>query len=216
MKRCQLKRARTIYWSNASYWGYRKRVSDLMVVVVSGSVLEPWPWGNKFIFDAFKRMWASNPGAMAYFCTCWKEHSALSSHMQLLMLSIAQGVFNHLDWGELRVKQTFAAEVMRLETESRRQTVQMAVSELLRDFPEIRQLWLQSIYHLDLVREMKKCPSKWRSRPCSMSGQRKVDIAREARINRQLLTMIQFAFRYPIFCCRLIWVSAELDAPAVN
>jgi len=66
--------------------------------------------------------WASNPGAMAIFLACWIQHSSLSRPAEVLMLSIAKGVFENLD--AERGKQTFASEVVRLESESRVKFVQ--------------------------------------------------------------------------------------------
>ena len=47
--------------------------------------------------------------------TCFMEHFSLSSLVQVAMLGLSKTVFLDLDWGALRVKQRFAAEVMRLE-----------------------------------------------------------------------------------------------------
>ena len=58
--------------------------------------------------------------------------------MQLAVLTLAECVFQNLDWGALRLKQMFAAEVMRLETESGDAEVQRTLSVVLRRFPEIR------------------------------------------------------------------------------
>ena len=68
------------------------------------------------------------------------EHSSLSKFTLLGMLGAASVVFTAMDWGALRLKQMFAAEVRRLETQSDDETVQAAVSCLLADFPEIREL----------------------------------------------------------------------------
>ena len=76
--------------------------------------------------------------------TCWIEHSSLSGAAQIAMLGIAGGVFKHLDYSAWRVKQMFAAEVLRLEAESPDQCVKLAASRLLYQFPEIQELWLQS------------------------------------------------------------------------
>ena len=56
------------------------------------------------------------------------------------MLGAASEVFADMDWGALRVKQMFAAEVRRLETHCDDVDVQDAVSCLLTEFPEIREL----------------------------------------------------------------------------
>ena len=119
----------------------------LVTVVLFGLIVEPW--GSKGILQAgataLKLWWASNPGAMMQVFSCWKKHGSVSLPGQLIVLSTARAVFNHLDSSACLVKQMFATEVMRLETESRDQSVQLIVSRLLHEFPEIRQLrlWLQ-------------------------------------------------------------------------
>ena len=60
--------------------------------------------------------WASNPGTMANFSACWIQHTSLSRPAEVPMLSIAKGGFENLD--AARGKQTFAAELVRLESES--------------------------------------------------------------------------------------------------
>ena len=63
---------------------------------------------------------------------------------QCMILNLAEYVLK-MDWGELRVKQLFAAEVLRLEREAESQdaSVRRAVPKVLDRFPEIRQLWLR-------------------------------------------------------------------------
>ena len=58
----------------------------------------------------------------------------------MIILGAALNVFDDLDWGALRVKQMFAAEIIRLETESRHPYVQERLSKILHQFPEIRSL----------------------------------------------------------------------------
>ena len=76
------------------------------------------------IFDAgapaFRLRWASNPGAITHLLTCWIEHSnsSLDPRGQMIVLGAALNVFDDLDWGALRIRQMFAAEIIRLETES--------------------------------------------------------------------------------------------------
>ena len=83
---------------------------------------------------------------MTRLLTCFMEHFSLSSLVQVAMLGLSKTVFLDLDWGALRVKQRFAAEVMRLEAAgSDHKSVRWALSELLREFPEIRILWPESI-----------------------------------------------------------------------
>ena len=79
---------------------------------------------------------------MTLLFTGWIQQFSLSLFTETLLLSIANCVFKRLDWRELRVKQQFAAEIKRLEAESHRTcaSVQGAVSQLLLDFPEIREL----------------------------------------------------------------------------
>ena len=72
--------------------------------------------------------------------TCWIQHSSLSGAAQLIVVLTARAVFNDLDSSPRRVKQMFAAEVTRLETESCDKSVQRVASRLLRERPEIRQL----------------------------------------------------------------------------
>ena len=55
----------------------------------------------------------------------------------------ARGVFKFLDTSAIRVKEMLAAEVTRLEAESRDKTVRHVVYGVLRECPEIRQLCLQ-------------------------------------------------------------------------
>ena len=116
----------------------------MMVVTMSGPMREPW--GLNCIFEAFNACFTSNPGAMTRLLTCFMEHFSLSSLVQVAMLGLSKTVFLDLDWGALRVKQRFAAEVMRLEAAgSDHKSVRWALSELLREFPEIRILWPESI-----------------------------------------------------------------------
>ena len=117
------------------------------------------------IFDAgapaFRLWWASNPGAITHLLTCWIEHNnSLESRGQAIVLGASLNVFNDLDWGALRLKQMFAAEIIRLETESHHPGVQKHVAKILHRFPEIRSLacaasapcWraTQASSHLDL------------------------------------------------------------------
>ena len=106
------------------------------------------PWGSKCIFNknetAFKLFWASNPGAFTHWCAWWIEQSWVSSKAQFLILALAKEVFNNLDWGALRLKQMFAAEVRRLQAQTRNERLQVVVSKLLRSFPEIHELWQRS------------------------------------------------------------------------
>ena len=97
------------------------------------------------IFDAgapaFRLWWASNPGAITHLLTCWIEHNnSLESRGQAIVLGASLNVFNDLDWGALRLKQMFAAEIIRLETESHHPGVQKHVAKILHRFPEIRSL----------------------------------------------------------------------------
>ena len=101
--------------------------------------------------QAFNLWWVGNPGAMTYLLTCMIEHSSLSKFTLLGMLGAASVVFTAMDWGALRVKQMFAAEVRRLETQSDDETVQAAVSCLLTDFPEIRELWQSFSCHVPIL-----------------------------------------------------------------
>ena len=101
--------------------------------------------------QAFNLWWVGNPGAMTYLLTCMIEHSSLSKFTLLGMLGAASVVFAAMDWGALRVKQMFAAEVRRLETQSDDETVQAAVSCLLTDFPEIRELWQSFSCHVPIL-----------------------------------------------------------------
>ena len=79
---------------------------------------------------------------MTLLFTGWIKHISLSPLTEMLLLNVANCVFKRLDWGELRVKQLLAAEIKRLEAESHRTcaSVQGGVSQLLRKFPEIREL----------------------------------------------------------------------------
>ena len=81
---------------------------------------------------------------MTHLLTHWLDHSPVSPVVEMALLRIALGVFGNMDWGELRLKQAFAAEVRRAEKESFNESVQEVVSELLNEFGEIRELW-QSI-----------------------------------------------------------------------
>jgi len=97
------------------------------------------------IFDAgapaFRLWWASNPGAITHLLTCWIEHNnSLDPRGQTIVLGASLNVFNDLDWGALHLKQMFAAEIIRLETESHHLSVQENVSTILHRFPEIRSL----------------------------------------------------------------------------
>ena len=98
------------------------------------------------IFDAgapaFRQWWASNPEAITHLLTCWIEHSSssLDSWGHMIILGASLNVFEDLDWGALHLKQMFAAESIRLETESNHPSVQGFLSENLRQFPEIRSL----------------------------------------------------------------------------
>ena len=113
---------------------------------VAALVLQPW--GSDFIFNAdvpaFKLWWACNPEAMAYLCTCWIEQSSVDPCAQVTMLSLAGAILEDLDWGELRAKKMFAAEVLRLESASSDQQVLKIVSDVLSDCPEMRLLWQRS------------------------------------------------------------------------
>ena len=109
---------------------------------MSRSMLEPW--GGEYIFvrsaAAFKQWWASNPGAMTYWCACWIEQRSLGTATQYLILNLAKLSFQHLDWGALRVKQMLAAAVMRLKAESQDTSLQQAISRVLGIYPEMREL----------------------------------------------------------------------------
>ena len=92
-----------------------------------GWMLEPW--GLMCIFDAgapaFRLWWASNPGAITHLLTCWIEHNnSLDPRGQTIVLGASLNVFNDLDWGALHLKQMFAAEIIRLETESHHPSAQ--------------------------------------------------------------------------------------------
>ena len=78
---------------------------------------------------------------------CWKEHRAVPPPAQILVLSTARGVFKHLDSSAWRAKQMFAAEVTRLETESRDKHVPLLASRLSHEYPEIPELCLQFSPH---------------------------------------------------------------------
>ena len=98
------------------------------------------------IFDAgapaFRRWWASNPGAITHLLTCWIEHSngSLDSKGHVIVLGAALNVFGDLDWGALRIRQMFAAEIIRLDIESHHPGVQRLLSMNFNLFPEIRSL----------------------------------------------------------------------------
>ena len=77
---------------------------------------------------------------MAYLCASWIEQSSVCPCAQISMASLARGVFEDLDWGELRAKQLFAAEVLRLETASNDEEVLRVVSDVLSRCPEMRLL----------------------------------------------------------------------------
>ncbi|CAL1141993.1 unnamed protein product [Cladocopium goreaui] len=100
--------------------------------------------GTKCIFNeyalAFKVWWASNPGAITHWCSSWIEHSSLSPAAQCLLIRLAAGVFEDLDWGALHLKRMFAAEVRRLETEGRTRCLRGYASNLACKHPEIREL----------------------------------------------------------------------------
>ncbi|CAL1130723.1 unnamed protein product [Cladocopium goreaui] len=101
--------------------------------------------GVMCIFDAgapaFRLWWASNPGAITHLLTCWIEHNdSLDPRGQTIVLGASLNVFDDLDWGALHLKQMFAAEIIRLETESHHLSVQENVSTILHRFPEIRSL----------------------------------------------------------------------------
>ena len=120
----------------------------MMVVAPPWSMLEPWGFGGIFNTCESFRLWmASNPGAITHMFTCWMEHSSSSSCplLQTAILCATRAVFQDLDWGELYIRQMLAARVRRMETENHNEGVQAAVSDLMSWFPEIRQLWLQSI-----------------------------------------------------------------------
>jgi hypothetical protein len=70
---------------------------------------------------------------MTHLLTRWKEQSSWTRATQKMMFGAACSVFEHLDWGALRVKQMFAAEVKRLE-----RTRPLGTAHLLRQYPEIR------------------------------------------------------------------------------
>ena len=89
----------------------------------------------------FSTMVASNPGAITHLLTCWIEHNnSLDQRGQTIVLGASLNVFDDLDWGALHLKQMFAAEIIRLETESHHPSVQKNVSIILHRFPEIRSL----------------------------------------------------------------------------
>ena len=56
------------------------------------------------------------------------------------MVVLARAMCEDLDWGELRAKKMFAAEVLRLESASCDQQVLKIVSDALSDCPEMRLL----------------------------------------------------------------------------
>ena len=72
--------------------------------------------------------------------TCWIEHRSVSPPAELMVVLTARNVFKCLDICAWHVKQMFAAEVMRLETESRDKSVKHFVSGVLHECPEMRQL----------------------------------------------------------------------------
>ena len=78
--------------------------------------------------------------------TCWTKHGrSVSPSVQLIILEMVCFVFKNLDFIPPAVEGMLASEVTRLETESRDKSVQLRVSNLLQELPEIRQLRLQSI-----------------------------------------------------------------------
>ena len=96
--------------------------------------------------QALKLWWASNSGAMTHLFTRWIEHSSSSSRApdaQSLVISVAETVFENLDWGAMLLKQKFAAEVKRLEAESHAEYVREAASEALEKL-QMRELWRNS------------------------------------------------------------------------
>ena len=120
----------------------------MLKVLLPASMLQPW--GSKCIFTnrptAFKLYFASNIEAMTYWCSCWIEQSSSSRATQSFILMLARLVFTNLDWGALRLKQMFAAEVKRLESLNLDKGMRKRVSRILCDFPEICELWLHSIW----------------------------------------------------------------------
>ena len=120
----------------------------MLKVLLPASMLQPW--GSKCIFTnrptAFKLYFASNSEAMTYWCSCWIEQSSSSRATQSFILMLARLVFTNLDWGALRLKQMFAAEVKRLESLNLDKGMRKCVSRILCDFPEICELWLHSIW----------------------------------------------------------------------
>ena len=119
------------------------------------------------IFDsgapAFRLWWASNPGAITHLLTCWIEHSnsSLDSRGHMIVLGASLNVFDDLDWGALRVKQMFAAEIIRLETESGHPVVQERLSEIFHQFPEIRSLACAAASAPDARAGSLRKPSVW-------------------------------------------------------
>ena len=85
----------------------------------------------------FRLWWASNPGAITHLLTCWIEHtnSSLDPRGQMIVLGAVLNVFDDLDWGALRIRQMFAAEIVGLETESHHPGVQNLLSIFLHGFP---------------------------------------------------------------------------------
>ena len=65
---------------------------------------------------------------------------ATAPGLQIRYFTVASGVFQRPDWGELRVKQLLAAEITRLEGKRNTVNLQRNVSDL-REFPEIWELW---------------------------------------------------------------------------
>ena len=76
---------------------------------------------------------------MTHLFSGWTKQISLSRLTETLLLIVAIRVFDCLDWGALRVKQMFAAEIKRLQVESDEE-VQEHVNELQCRFPEIREL----------------------------------------------------------------------------
>ena len=96
------------------------------------------------MFRPLNAHFASNPGAVTHALTClltyFTEYGSLDSLLQLALLSVTRMVFL-MDWGALRFKQRFAAEIRQLEVAgSDNKYVRSGVSKVLREFPEIRML----------------------------------------------------------------------------
>ena len=125
-------------------WDIERVVCDpMMVVVLSGSMRAPW--GLDLLFLPLNAHFARNPGAVTHLLTClltyFTEYGSLCSLVQVAVLSLTSKVFK-MDWGALRFKQRFAAEIRQLEVAgSDNKSVRSALSELLRMYPEIRELW---------------------------------------------------------------------------